>query len=228
MTARSTPAHRLEGKASRRPSASETDPRPEALPRAEAQPRPMWLRVLGAVRQTLLTAAAVLGGVSILVFAGGLLLGIRPVVVISGSMEPVLPVGSVALIKSVDYDEVAVGDIVTVQRPRGLGLVTHRVVEKTTIDGSPALELKGDANRTADPDPYPVDTVSRMVLSVPGLGHIAIFLQNGNGFMAAAGIFLTLVSVYLLDPEKILHAQTGASRRSGPRRRTSDFDNHYQ
>ncbi|WP_244857956.1 signal peptidase I [Agromyces archimandritae] len=158
--------------------------------------------MLGVVRQIVLTAAAALGVVCIIVFVGGFALGIRPVVVVSGSMEPTLPVGSVALIQPVSYDDVAVGDIVTVQRPRGLGLVTHRVIEKTTVDGAPALELQGDANAVPDPEPYVVDEISRTVFHIPGLGHLAIFLQNGNGIIAAVGILLTLVAVYLLDPAK--------------------------
>ncbi|WP_084767272.1 signal peptidase I [Leucobacter komagatae] len=169
-----------------------------------AHPWPAWLRVLAGVRGTILTAAAALGVVSVVVFAGAMLFGLRPVVVISGSMEPELPVGSVALIKPVAYEEVEVGDVVTVPRPRGLGLVTHRVVELATVDGRPALELKGDANRVNDPQPYVTDDIRRMVFHVPRLGFVTLFLQEARGLIAVGGIVIALFAVYLLDPRKIV------------------------
>ena len=187
----------------------EGDPEPTdstsgaAEPAPAARRNPIWLRVLAGLRSLVLTAMSILGSLCLLVFMAALIFGVRPVVVVSGSMEPGLPVGSVALIRAIAYEEVKVGDVVTVARPRGLGLVTHRVVEKTTTESGRALVLKGDANKNVDPQPYTPATVSRMVAHVPGLGFVTLFLQSQRGIVAAGGILLALIAIYLLDPRKL-------------------------
>ncbi len=188
----------------RRHAAADAVINSEAAPAKSTHPWPVWLRVLGGVRGTILTAAAALGVVSAVVFAGAMLFGLRPVVVISGSMEPELPVGSVALITPVAYADLEVGDVVTVPRPKGLGLVTHRVVGLPTIDGSPALELKGDANRVNDPQPYVTDDIRRVLFNVPKLGFVTLFLQESQGLIAVGGIVIALFAVFLLDPRKLV------------------------
>lgn len=74
--------------------------------------------------------------------------------VVTGSMEPELPVGSLLLCKKTPIDEIEEGDIVCfVSRgPEMMGrVITHRVI--TIYDdqaGKVLLETKGDANLSAD------------------------------------------------------------------------------
>jgi signal peptidase len=91
------------------------------------------------------------------------LLGFHRYVIISGSMEPTIPVGSVVYDKAVPVAELAVGDVITFVPPPDYGIespVTHRIFE---ISAAPPLErahaaagrmlrTKGDANE--DPDPW--------------------------------------------------------------------------
>ncbi|MGC4151980.1 MAG: signal peptidase I [Propionicimonas sp.] len=157
----------------------------------------IWLPVRSAV----LSLAAALGVVCFAVFAGALAFGVQPLVVISGSMEPGLPTGSVAFIRSVPAAELAVGDVVTVARPRVGGLVTHRVVTSTAVgDGVHELTLKGDANSMPDATTYTVDHAGRYVGHVPGLGNVALLLQSRGGVLLAAAAGILLIAVFLLDP----------------------------
>ena len=77
--------------------------------------------------------------------------GVRPMIVVSGSMEPVLPVGSLVVTKAVTADEVEVGDVVgywTGNRFIGINpIILHRVIAIT----EEGYLLKGDNNETADP-----------------------------------------------------------------------------
>lgn len=77
--------------------------------------------------------------------------GIRPMIVVSGSMEPVLPVGSLVVTKAVTADKVEVGDVVgywTGNRFIGINpIILHRVIAIT----EEGYLLKGDNNETADP-----------------------------------------------------------------------------
>lgn len=171
-----------------------------------------WLRAYALLRSGFLTAAAVLGAGCIVAFAVALILGIRPVVVISGSMEPELSVGSAVFVRPVPASDVSVGDIVTVERPRNLGLVTHRVVNIQSAAGG-TLELKGDANAQPDPEPYTVTTAGLYVAHVPGLGYITLFLQSPQGLLAGAGMVVVMVSIFFLDPGRLGTLRTAPTRR---------------
>lgn len=77
--------------------------------------------------------------------------GYRPVVVVSGSMEPAIAVNSISIMEYCNIDEVEVGDIIMYRHP-SLGInITHRVIEKCTDGvGNTFLKTKGDANNSAD------------------------------------------------------------------------------
>lgn len=191
--------------------------RARAGTRARHSSLPLAWRIFGTVRSTILTLGAVLGVISILAFAGALILGLKPVVVISGSMEPTLPIGSVIFVRSVPVEDVTVGDIVTVERPRELGLVTHRVVDVINTDGTIALALKGDANDVEDPAPYAVTTAGLYAGHVPVLGYLTLFFQSRQGLIAGIGIVAAVIAMYLLDPARFASAP-GVAR---SRRRSS-------
>lgn len=74
--------------------------------------------------------------------------------VVTGSMEPELPVGSLLVCKETPMEQIQVGDIVCFRslNPKMLGkVITHRVIAvQKAPDGSLLLETKGDANLTAD------------------------------------------------------------------------------
>ena len=78
----------------------------------------------GASLVVLIAAAAVL----LVAFAGVRLVGLTPYAVLSGSMEPEYPVGSLVYVKAVDPLDVEVGDAITFSLPSGT-LVTHQVYQ---------------------------------------------------------------------------------------------------
>lgn len=148
------------------------------------------------VRSALLWLAAIVGVISIVAFAAVMIVGLKPAVVISGSMEPTLPVGSLILTKATAAAEVETGDIVTVPRDDG-GLVTHRVVAIDHPDDGPsALTLRGDANESNDASPYLVTEAGEHVLTVPVLGHIAMAIRTPVGLVSILG---GLLAVFLLS-----------------------------
>lgn len=72
--------------------------------------------------------------------------GNKPILIVSGSMEPAIKTNALTILHMCGVDDVAVGDIVTYWHD-GLGAyVTHRVVEK----GDGYIWTKGDANSVRD------------------------------------------------------------------------------
>lgn len=72
------------------------------------------------------------------------LFGYKPVLILTGSMEPTLKVNGVAIVQKATYDDVDVGDIVMYQA--GDKLITHRIVKKT----EEGITTKGENNNSED------------------------------------------------------------------------------
>ncbi|MFD1721055.1 signal peptidase I [Amnibacterium endophyticum] len=113
-----------------------------------------------------LVLVAAIGAAVLLARLVGVVLGLDLVVFATGSMTPAFPQGAVAVAQRVPLDGIRVGDVVTVDRPGRLP-ITHRVVDVRVSGDRAELRLRGDANRVADPVPYVVGHVSRVVLPLP-------------------------------------------------------------
>lgn len=153
-------------------------------------------RIALRAQRLLLDLAAVVGVLSLLAVVACLALGVRPAVVVSGSMAPGIPVGSVTVARTVPAESVAVGDVVTVPRTDGRGLVTHRVIETAPAEGGLAtvLRLQGDANAEADALPYTVTEVGQVLGSVPHVGRAIVALQE-NVVAVVAGLLVLTAAV---------------------------------
>jgi signal peptidase len=102
--------------------------------------------------------------------------------VLTGSMRPSLPVGSVVIERPVDRTTLRVGDIATYQQARGRAVyITHRIAAIDTTTSPTLLTFKGDANRVADPMPVPVTAVHGKVwVDVPYVGRLRQVLAGGG------------------------------------------------
>ena len=116
-----------------------------------------------------------------------LLKGYKPLIVLSGSMEPTLKVGSVVLVHKVNPDDIRVGDIITFSpsvdlnkpQPAEQTLTTHRVVRINDGNGVRAFETKGDANNDFDAGQVSESSVvGKAGLCIPYLGYISNYLHG--------------------------------------------------
>ena len=98
----------------------------------------------------------------------------RAAVVLSGSMEPALPRGSLAFTMAIEPREVKVGDIIAFSPEEGSEITTsHRVIEIMTTDGELSFQTKGDANEDADLWPVSADYIrGKVIFHSPRLGRI--------------------------------------------------------
>ncbi|MBL3700187.1 signal peptidase I [Leucobacter luti] len=176
-------------------------------------------RVYRGVRNTILTVGSVLGVIVLLVFGAALLTNTQPTVVLSGSMEPGMPVGSVVFGQMRDQAELEIGDAVTVERPDNKGLVTHRIVELMAGDlpNTTGLILRGDANASNDPYPYSVPEARVIVATLPLAGYAAVVLQGPAGIATLAFFLCTVISLMLLDPNRIGETRAQLAERHAER-----------
>ena len=150
----------------------------------------------------------------------GASLGLRPVVVVSGSMEPTLPVGSVVFVRDVPAAGTRPGAIVTVPRQgEATGLVVHRVVAVRTTAGVTELRLRGDANTIEDPMPYRVTTVGLYVFDTPGIGEAALLARTPLG-LTVLGLYVATMLVTLIMGNTGIRFTPERSRRRRAHART--------
>lgn len=144
----------------------------------------------GAVITLLLAAVAVLVALPRITHGAAL-------TVLSGSMAPELPVGSVVLVRAADPATLRVGDVATYRQDGTANLVTHRIV---AIERGPTLRFtfRGDANPVADPRPVPSSAIlGKVWFDVPYLGSVRDRLGNRRSLVVISGVLcLSLFSVW--------------------------------
>lgn len=107
--------------------------------------------------------------------------GYQPYTVISGSMEPAIPVGSLAYVKNCDPVGITQGEVAAFYKDGDPGtIIVHRVTENDVTSG--LLTTKGDANAEADFEPVKYsDCLGVVAKSVPKLGAFADVITSTAG-----------------------------------------------
>lgn len=110
--------------------------------------------------------------------------GYKPLVIISGSMEPILKVGGILYYKEIELDKYANNDIVVFKSNNYL--ISHRIVE---INNSGFI-TKGDANKNNDSNVLYYNKVlgKGTNWSIPYIGYFADFVYKNKRYL-----YITLV-----------------------------------
>ena len=105
--------------------------------------------------------------------------------VISGSMEPAIPTGSLVYVEWEEPEAVEEDDVIAFYSDRGTGgVITHRVVRNQVVSGQ--FITKGDANEQQDLAPVEYERyIGRVSLHVPYLGVILGRVVTVPGRIAA-------------------------------------------
>ena len=124
--------------------------------------------------------------------------GLKPLAVLSGSMEPTYHVGSLIYVKSVDPSSIEVGDPMTYKISADT-MVTHRVVEKN--EEAQTFRTKGDANDNEDGgDIAYANVVGKPLISIPFLGYIAVYAGTKTGMIVMiTAVLVVLILTFLPD-----------------------------
>lgn len=128
--------------------------------------------------------------------------GYMPFAVLSGSMEPELPVGSMVFVHQVDPTDIAVGDNATFYRSDG-AVVTHQVYEVDPV--AQTIGTQGIANKNADgtiahdAEQTPFSRVIGVVsLCVPYLGFVNAYCATMPGLLVVVAVLALLVAASIV------------------------------
>lgn len=175
---------------------------PPDEPRSPNRIRRVFGRLI-TITSTLAVAAIVAIAISLTVVPA--LAGAHTLTVLSGSMVPRLPVGSVVVDRPVDVETLQVGDIVTYETadssPDPGVLVTHRIIAKDNKGAhSPVFTTKGDANQTADQLPVHASQIrGELWYDVPYIGTVRSFLLAPSGLLMIGSAALLIVAIWFLS-----------------------------
>jgi signal peptidase len=140
-----------------------------------------------------------------------LIMGATPMTVLTGSMIPTYPPGTLVIVAPVAPDTIRIGDPITYQLVSGEpAVVTHRVTAIShDSKNSELFTLKGDNNAVVDPTlVMPEQVRGKVAYSVPWVGYLNTFVSGSHrawvvpiiagglfayaGFVIASGVVTSL------------------------------------
>jgi signal peptidase len=155
------------------------------------------LRVMRAMLRFLaMTAVGFAIGIAV-ALAAPLAFHARPLVVLSGSMEPALRTGDVSVVRSIAPLDARPGDIVTFRDPDNADrLITHRVRAMRVQGNAVVFRTRGDANNVSEHWRVPATgEIGRLMYRIPKLGWVLSYARSKGLFMLLLGGALALLLV---------------------------------
>jgi len=122
-----------------------------------------------------------------------------PLIVLTDSMYPEIQAGDLIVCRTVEAEDVEVGDVISFFDPAGNGssIVTHRVIEIVNEDGARMFRTRGDNNNTEDKVLVGADDLVGTYKSrIPGAGNIAMFMQTTTGLIVCVVLPIILLVGY--------------------------------
>lgn len=174
-------------------------------------------RAIGSIGVALFV---VLVGFSVVTYLAPLT-GREPFIIVGGSMEPSIPVGSLVFATRIDPMTITVGDVVTVRADNGV-VVTHRVSRVVDATDGRSFELTGDANASADGGLVPARAiVGTTDLYLPYGGYARAFLSTLPGLVSVFAFLGAMILGYVLlgmleRPDRARPARTKTQEPIGP------------
>lgn len=123
------------------------------------------------------------------------LLGLHAYAMVSGSMDPAYPTGSLVYAESVKPEDLSVGDVAVFWRNDDI--VIHRVEEINAVAGE--MITRGDANEGIDAHPALFENVvGRAKHMVPNIGYFLMSLSTLPGKLVLGWIVLMGVLIAIV------------------------------
>ncbi len=119
-----------------------------------------------------------------------LLPGTKSFVITSGSMEPVIPRGSI--IYTLQKTNYAIGDIITFER--NSKFISHRITDLVAVGRNIYYSTQGDANKVHDEDLVPLSKIDgRITAVIPVIGNIVLFYKTPVGLLTGTVLPMILL-----------------------------------
>ncbi len=122
------------------------------------------------------------------------LLGYGGYYVSSESMSPAIKKGSLVFVKTVDFEDIEVGDVLTFTREGSEKWFSHRVIDIDFKEKS--FKTKGDHNSVSDPGYISYSSVvGRVEKQIPLVGFISLALSTTVGKVVLVLVYVLYIAV---------------------------------
>ena len=138
-----------------------------------------------------------------ILLVGTRIFGFTPYTVLSGSMEPRFPVGSVVYVRKIDPAELQTGDVITYVIDGGT-VVTHRIIEIIPDEEDASVlrfRTKGDNNNITDGEPIHSNNIlGKVAFCLPLLGYVSHYIQTPPWtYFVIAIVLMMLLLAFIPD-----------------------------
>lgn len=118
--------------------------------------------------------------------------GAKGFAVQSDSMAPRMKRGDAVFVRRVEFENLAIGDIISARFPDGSGVFTHRI---TGIDADERqIHTRGDHTLSDDPAATKAsDIIGKLWFVVPYAGYLSIALENRTLIYICLGSAIVLI-----------------------------------
>ena len=166
--------------------------------------------------KNLSTGMVIVAIVFAFLIAGIRILGFEVFGVLTGSMEPTYPTGSLIYVKDVDPADLRVNDVITFSISPNV-IATHRIVEIVPDEQYPTIvryRTKGDANKDVDAALVSAgNIIGKAMFAVPQLGYLASYIQQPPGIYVAILVCgLMIAFVFYTDSLENKQKQAGGAQ----------------
>ncbi|RDI20485.1 signal peptidase [Rhodococcus sp. AG1013] len=165
------------------------------------EPTTIWWWVKSVVSWLLLIAMV---GILALTIVIPRIVGATPYTVLTGSMKPTYPPGTLIVVRPQDPQTLAVGDPITFQWESGKpDVVTHRITQvRRTSQGELTFVTHGDNNPSPDERPVvPEQVRGKVWYSVPYVGYVNNYITGKQRsvllVVVVGGLLIYAVSMFV-------------------------------
>ena len=151
---------------------------------------------LNKILNSLTTIIVVMVVILAILLVGVRIVGIDILTVLSPSMEPKYPTGSLIYLVDVDPAKLKVEDVIT-YRISEKTTATHRIKEIIPDEDDPSIvrfRTKGDNNDDYDGSLVEFEQFEgKVIFCIPLLGYLAMYIQSQPGLYVAIGVALAII-----------------------------------
>ena len=126
-------------------------------------------------------------------------MGYKPFIVLSGSMEKIINIGDLAITKNIDSKKIKIGDVIAFRKDNIV--ILHRVKEIHNDGDLLKFKTKGDNNNVAD-DFFVDSNLIEGVLytKIPYLGSVLLFLSKPVGLIIIILVIIVIsMGLYFIN-----------------------------
>ena len=152
-----------------------------------------WSTFLNALNIIIVTFVLMIS----VVISVGMIIGLKPDVVVTNSMEPNIPVNSLVIVMPVEWDTIEVGDHISYYRNENGNIINY--IHRVEAKGTDYLIMKGEnPNIAAFSHTVSKDAVQGKELFVmPGVGGIFVWVK-ANAILTFMILFTVVIGLLLI------------------------------